>query len=255
MPGPGGVGFFQRHAASGFTDPSSVSGLVAWWKADSLALTDGTAVSSWSDSSGHSHTLAQATGSLQPIYKTGIIGGKPIVRFDSVDDYMDVGGTISTLTTNVTLFAVVSVASVSAHGMFVHNGSSSNGWGFGYGSSGSGDTNGNTYVGLKEAVAWVDGSQTFSAATAVVVAAQIQSDSKFKFWKAGGTGGLSANTSSVITPTTDCYVGGMPSPQRAFGGDIGDVIVYDASLSTTDRDNVGSWLASKYSLTWTTPSS
>jgi hypothetical protein len=68
--------------------PSSLSGLVGWWKADSLALTDGTAVSDWTDMSGAGHDLLQATGANQPIYKLAIINGHNVVRFDGTDDYM-----------------------------------------------------------------------------------------------------------------------------------------------------------------------
>src|SRR5262245_37146172 len=66
-----------KMAMGGPTTPDQITGLVGWWKADSLALSDGAAVTSWSDSSGTGNTATQATGGVQPIYKTNILNGKP----------------------------------------------------------------------------------------------------------------------------------------------------------------------------------
>jgi len=66
--------------------PLSLNGLQFWFKADSLVLSDGTAVSSWSDSSGNGYTASQATGTLQPLYHTNRINGKPAVTWDRSND-------------------------------------------------------------------------------------------------------------------------------------------------------------------------
>lgn len=71
----------RRNASSAF-DPLSLSP-VAWFKAESLGLADGTRVSSWTDLSGNGRHATQAAGSQQPELKTGIIGGKAVVRFVS----------------------------------------------------------------------------------------------------------------------------------------------------------------------------
>jgi hypothetical protein len=57
-----------------------------WLKADSLGLSDGDAVGTWTDSSGNGYDATQATGSAKPTYKTNItLAGKPVVRFDGGD--------------------------------------------------------------------------------------------------------------------------------------------------------------------------
>ena len=68
-------------------DPSTVTGLEAWYKADSLwtppaLLNDGDPVSMWPDFSGLGHNATQ-TGTARPTFKTNIINGKPVVRFTS----------------------------------------------------------------------------------------------------------------------------------------------------------------------------
>jgi hypothetical protein len=66
------------------TDPATLSPAL-WFKADALALSDGAAVSSWTDSSGNGRHATQATAGKQPTYKTNIWNGKPVVRFDGGD--------------------------------------------------------------------------------------------------------------------------------------------------------------------------
>ncbi len=67
-------------------NPASIAGLQWWLKADSLSLNDADPVASWSDSSGNGYTASQGIGANQPIYKTNILNGLPIVRFDGTND-------------------------------------------------------------------------------------------------------------------------------------------------------------------------
>lgn len=65
---------------------SSVPTLRCWLKADALALADNAAVVTWTDSHTSANSPTQATGTAQPLNKTNIINGLPVVRFDGVDD-------------------------------------------------------------------------------------------------------------------------------------------------------------------------
>ena len=60
-------------------DPSSLSDLVAWWKADALSLSDGASVASWVDSSGDSNPLIG--GATEPIFHIDEDGSLPGVLF------------------------------------------------------------------------------------------------------------------------------------------------------------------------------
>lgn len=70
--------------------PTDIAGLKLWLAADRISgLADGDPVGTWSDLSGQGNHATQATGSKKPTYKTGVQNGKPVVRGDGVDDLLD----------------------------------------------------------------------------------------------------------------------------------------------------------------------
>jgi hypothetical protein len=67
-------------------------GLELEFDARDLSLSDGEKVASWPDSSGNERDVAQAEEAKQPLLKTGILGGKPVVRFDGLEDFLKATG-------------------------------------------------------------------------------------------------------------------------------------------------------------------
>jgi len=59
--------------------------LHARYDATKLLLNDGDTVSTWSDQTGNGHDL---TAGEAPTFKTSIINGNPVVRFDGIDEYL-----------------------------------------------------------------------------------------------------------------------------------------------------------------------
>lgn len=96
-------------------DPRSVSGLQLWLDATNMgAFNDGDSVPTWVDRSGAGNNVSQGTGLLQPIYKTGIQNGKPIVRFDGLTQYLTGGNILGNVTGGFTFFIVARVNTVAA---------------------------------------------------------------------------------------------------------------------------------------------
>lgn len=63
--------------------PASFPGLASWWKADSFSEVDGTSVCSVAKPWVNQALGANAfTGGTAPVFKTNIVGTKPVVRFD-----------------------------------------------------------------------------------------------------------------------------------------------------------------------------
>jgi hypothetical protein len=71
--------------------PDEFPGLELWLKADSLSLSDGAAVTTWTDSSGQAHHCTQSTSRNRPVFHTSVINRLPGVLFDHVDDYLNCG--------------------------------------------------------------------------------------------------------------------------------------------------------------------
>jgi hypothetical protein len=62
--------------------PTKIPNLSLWLDASQLTgLSDGVAVSSWTDFSGNNNHAVQATAGNKPIYKTNQLNGKPSVQF------------------------------------------------------------------------------------------------------------------------------------------------------------------------------
>jgi len=88
-----------RPRATGF-NPKSIATLAGWWDASvssSLAQlsTGGTAVSAdsdpvgyWADLSGNGRNLTQSTTNNRPLYKPGVLNGRPVIDFDGTNDSM-----------------------------------------------------------------------------------------------------------------------------------------------------------------------
>lgn len=74
--------------------PSSISGLNVWFDADDpsgngVQPSNGAAITTWVDkSTANDSTANNAGGGNSPIYVTGALNNKPVVRFDGVNDYL-----------------------------------------------------------------------------------------------------------------------------------------------------------------------
>jgi hypothetical protein len=71
--------------ASSLTDPATISGIKAWWKASTIAQGDSTAVTTWTDTI-QSIAPTQATAGNKPTYRTTLgPNSTPCVSFDGGD--------------------------------------------------------------------------------------------------------------------------------------------------------------------------
>ena len=202
------------------TSPSSISGLSLWLKADSIVgLNDGDTVGSWTDQSSNVNSANQLTENLKPLYKTNILNGKPVVRFDGGNDEM----TISQGITHGTTFIVGKRSSTSSPFAEVGGGSIGNRRGL---------------IGIYYP-AYASYDEYYVNGTSV---------------PNGGGGAI--NTQLIFTgrsPTTPVnstsFRLGYGSPSYAsLNGDIAEMIIYDTSLSSTNRQLIESYLQKKYGI-------
>lgn len=217
--------------------PSSLDNLELWLDAGSGVsdggagpIEDGDAVESWTGRGPNAGVASQSTVAKRPEYKTGIINGKPVVRFDGVDDLLThtFGSSLSQANT---IFVVGNI----------------NGAGPEYfidGLDGS-----NRHIIYRSGGNWF----IFSGAN---VSGGTSDANKHIFTAVfnGASSSLRVDGASVLSGNAGAHsVGGLTigannSESILLDGDIAELIVYSDSLTTDERDQVEEYLSGKYGI-------
>lgn len=82
----GGGGGDAGASGAGITDPTDIDDCELWLDASTLALADNARVATWPDSSGNGHDATQGTAAAKPTYKTNVVNGLGVVRYDGDPD-------------------------------------------------------------------------------------------------------------------------------------------------------------------------
>lgn len=213
--------------------PTDIPGLKVWVKADAITgLSDGDTVNTWSDSSGNSNDFIRGAGT--PMYKTNIVNGLPAVMITSA-----LGGKMTTPNFGAaqpdTIF-IVFQRTTDGSAMCLYDG-------LGqftqllYNSSGSGSIAmfaDNNLAGTTVATGvWAVFSSIFNGASSVTY----------------------SNGQSIITGDVGASNGGGMTIGETGGGSfntdgvIAEILYYNSSLSTTNRQAVEDYLGTKYAIT------
>lgn len=209
-------------------NPNTISNLAAWYKADSLVLSNGDPISTWADSGTNSRDVTQ-TGTARPTYRTNVINSLPVVRFDGVDDYLALAQSFIS-GDNWTIIAV-SKSSSGTGPVASNDAPGQRGWVFFRGISGgnfeTGGVGGTNYT----------ASSGFDIIT-VKGGIEIYTNGIFN----------SSSTRSIPSNSAAFEIG-----HRGFGdlfnGDIAELIIYSKKLSLLERAKVETYLSAKYAIT------
>jgi len=90
--------------------PNTLNNLRLWLPADRINQADNTAVETWADQSGNGFDATQGTSAARPTYIKNALNGLPVVRFDGTDDFLRLSGNGLGLFRNIpgaTVFVVV----------------------------------------------------------------------------------------------------------------------------------------------------
>lgn len=221
-------------------DPSSISGLQVWLKANALSLNDNDPVSSWTDFSGTSNHAVQSNGSKKPVYKTGIANGKAVVRFDGSNDILEF---TTELSHPASIFIVAATASTPGNGdLFIGDSGSAGGgiilWASSNNSSNWGTIDTNFTI-INSGENLVTGVFNLLELTTTVGALFIYRNGVQK-----GT----SNAQSYGGPGPNSSLGAQDNGSGFVDCDIAEVLVYNTVLSGTDRGHVEGYLMGKYNL-------
>lgn len=229
--------------ASGVDSPDDVSGLLVWFKADSGVFSDagstpatnGDTVQQWNDQSGNAIHSSQATSGSRPTYRTNQINGLPAIDF-ATSKWM--AFTEQSLT-DFSIFVVAKQGSVSTTKTII------------------GGTDNTTKINLRfESFAVRNSQHTIQSFEEAPTTDYVQicvnhSES------AGGTTTLRVDECQTGTPDTGTATLGVShlgarlnsgTATEFLNGLIAEVIIYNTSLSATDRAAIEAYLRNKYAL-------
>jgi hypothetical protein len=182
----------------------SIPGLVLWLDATDVdgngnpdSLGDGSSISAWIDKSTKGVTVNQTNSGNQPIYKSASFGSKPAVRFDGIDDVLNLTPIRST-----------------AGGYSV------------YVATRRHDTLGDDYAHIIDEAGWnlvADATnQSYAPKILAKSAASHATLTNLKIGKdAGGT-------------------------NNDFGGDVGEILIFERKLSSTEEAKIVDYLVHKW---------
>lgn len=228
--------------------PLDVAGCQLWLKADAITgLANDDPVSTWADLSGLGHDAAQ-TLTQRPIYKTGILNGLPVVRFQGTNDCMK--GVLSVTATTCTVFATMAINSSSNSGARVLS---------------LGLANTNDYTGVNYVMAlarsgttttmfsYRNGAKsgvTISYGTFAVLTSKYDG-TNHTMYKDGVAGTPVSSTGTFVV--SDYKIGSSLNEADTswFNGDLLELLVYSTSLSTGNQQAVEDYMGGRGAITIT----
>jgi hypothetical protein len=235
--------------------PIPTAGLHLWLRADAGIDTLNGTVSRWHDQSGNGNDAIQANASRQPLLVASALNGKPVVRFDGLNDKL--GFTGSTLMTQFSLFVVLNnhVGTPGNDGNVITFGTNENFWFMGIPYPSGSDS-----IGMATGSdSWVRCSKPGLAAhdqwrNLSAVANQTMWSTTLR-WDGYALPMVPGGSNSAISvPLGDATGsgGGIGGTDGAAAGtilakcDVAEVIVYSVALSDSVRKNIETYLATKY---------
>lgn len=250
MPGLLSVDFTKAPGLGGSDfDPRYITSLKQWVEARlETGFSDGDAVGTATDFSGNSNHLSQTTAGSKPTFKTNIVNGKPVYRFDGVDDHFTMSNILSGASAGE-VFIVVKInvdppTDANKSGLWNLDGEGTNAVNFPY-------TDGNLYE------AW---GSTSRKNTGVNPSPSLTSFRIYNVKSAASDYKILLDNTQIYTTSTNTFSSfssGTPYLGRSNGlfgdpylnGDIAGILQFAAVLGSTDHDYVKDNLGSIYGIT------
>lgn len=239
FPGPGTV-----HTTGGAFTPASISGLVAWYKADVGVTTSSGNVSAWADQGGNGYNLSGTpVGGQSPTVTAGGLNGLDILNWPN-----STNGNLSTGAAAVTLGGTGSQASVFVVMRYTGNNNSRV---VSYSVGGS-DTAANAFISQ-----FVSASTTINGFSNGVKGALTTTNNT---WAQVGSifdgtnntlylnnvAGTPVSSTNSFSATGGLNVGGTPSGGNQYIGDIAEIVIYNVALTGTDRSNLAAYFFARW---------
>ena len=206
--------------------------LTVWLKDAGLTgLGDNDPVSTWADSSGNGLDAIQGTAAYRPLYKTNILNGYPVVRFDGSDDYLDLGDISGHFGSVGSLFVVCYLNSASLYNIYTSLDASDTWWRY--------DSDGNGYMGVFRS-ARIEGYPATMPTSGWHIMTLISGVADYIFYLDTVSKGTQA---AAFVAGSNHRIG----YRRWLKGDVAELLVYSDDKSPT-RAEIETYLKAKFNL-------
>jgi hypothetical protein len=216
--------------------PNMISGLAIWLQANSINQSNGSLVSNWADSSGNSNNAVAVNSAT--LNTTGL-NGQPTLTFSGTDYYTITIGSGTPINTNsFSAFIVQKPGNNTTYGMALSsNGTDDEEFDINWPSNGLSATYLSRTIGTP---------YSFTVGTPLISSLVTTSSTGIPY--NNGTAEGSSLPDSVRP--TNFHIGNYAfGSGYYYGGSISEIIVYNTTLTNTQRAAVENYLASKYGIT------
>jgi Ca2+-binding RTX toxin-like protein len=247
--------------ADSFNVSSAVSGNTLWLDAaDAATITQsGGLVSQWNDKSGLGNHAADATSGTttdRPTFSSATINGRDALSYDGTDDFFSLLNTTA-ISQGLTVFSIASIASLPGGG----NPNIIDNWDWQAGKrSWSFGTENNRYSFSLSADGTFGNKITAISSTNIALNTNLLLSGFYNGQTASSyTGGVLTDSQSFGSSqtifsdiTTHTYIGRSHGNEgggfRFLETKIGEIIIFNTALSTSDREQVEAYLAEKWGI-------
>ncbi len=215
-------------------------------------LSDGDKVETWDDLSGEENDATQATEENRPIYKTDILNGKPVVRFDGENDYLTTGA--ANIGQSHTIFAVAQSQEEDAphRRQLIQSGGSTIGNDNVIIEQENDENNWRAFVySSEESSGVIDLQSKNSVITGQwYLISYIRDDDtkESKLWINENLEDDDVWDGTVSGETEELFIGQHTSLDFHWWGDVAEILIYNTALSDSDRGKVEQYLGEKWGI-------
>lgn len=250
--GPGGVGTSSNN--------------VIWLDANQLGLSDGAAVSTWTDASGNGNDFTQATPADQPMFNTsGSINSMPTVTFDGASEFLGSGAITDLDTDELSYFIILQNQSSlptptdEKYGMVISTRSSENNieWAVQLKRENGSVVAVERYArtsGGPFAISTTLRNNTEALASTIIDGIWRGDNNIYGLVDGGGSASTAgANNTGFTHVLTNIGAGldGADASVRWFEGEIAEVIVFSEEINSAQEKIINNYLSAKYDITLT----
>jgi hypothetical protein len=236
---------------TGWTPAALGTNLSLWLDADeaSTITLNGSTVSQWNDKSGNGRHATQGTASAQPAYTASGLNGRPVLTFDSTNDFL---GTALTLPHPLSMYAVAQFNPLGGVNARAILGSGNLSYALGYLNAAPAsnayalwnpNVNGGAYI-----------NNTTGLGPVVVGSTTASNDENtWNTYVNGSNAGQTISDTGTPNAPSPILIGWTGNGSEYWSGPIAEVVVLSQTMTTADRQRVEGYLAHKWGLTANLP--